>query len=650
MLKPVKFNKFSVVFLQERLQEVLGELHEEELIEIRKVNLEEHGLEPFEISEREKFASFHLTKTKRILNFFNAHRAAANLGETARNFLFCRKPRREQEPKSFAQLRRRAESFISPLAESVEKLDRTLKEIEEKKSALEEEKAVLESIKELDIEMEFLHGFERIEVIVGRIPPELEEALCKKVSETENSRVLKTIGEKEKIALVSAETEKAEALMRELRKIGFDRIAIPDYMGKARGLIPKISGEIKKLERKKEAETGKARKMAKKNTEKVLVFQELLEIEKSRSHALSSFGKTEKTASFYAFVPLKKTAEFRKILRDKTGNRYHLEEMPFREEEAPIKLRNPAFVRDYEYILRMYGLPEYNAIDPTLFISVVFPVFFGLAFSDIGYGLMLIAMGVFLRLTLGRKDEGFLHLTNILWHGGIFTALFGVVFGSFFGDFGGIAKKFALIDALSSEGAKIFLAIVVFIGIMHLNLGIIIGTREMLRKREFKKALTEKFSWIILQGGVILLGAAMLLFGGSGSVFFQWGLLLIGLTLLLLFWGGGPLGLMKVTGYLGNVLSYLRLVALGLATFAIAMSINRLAMLLAGIPFVGWIVAALLLLFGHFANFLFNLLSSFIHPFRLHCVEFFSYFYEGTGKEFSPFHVKRELTKRKEVK
>jgi len=127
-------------------------------------------------------------------------------------------------------------------------------------------------------------------------------------------------------------------------------------------------------------------------------------------------------------------------------------------------------------------------------------------------------------------------------------------------------------------------------------------------------------------------------------------MLLVGLTIALLFWGGGPMGMMKVSGYLGNVLSYLRLVALGLATFSIAMSINNLAMMVAGVPYVGWLIAIAMLVLGHLANFLFNLLSSFIHALRLHCVEFFSYFYEGRGREFEPFYLKRNHTIKKEVK
>ncbi len=650
MLKPARFKKFSVVLLQEDLQRVLDELHEDELLEIRKVDLEEKELEAFEISEREKFASFHLTKTKRILNFFKAHNQSKSIKTMLCDFLFERKPKREKEPKDFSGLERKVLSFLLPLSEKVEGIDRKLKSLNERIALLSEEKSVLETIKGLGIEMDLLHGFQRIEVVIGRIPVELEPALRERITKTKNARLIRVIGEKEKIVLFSVETEKAEAVLRELRKIGFDRIAVPEYTGKIENLIPKIESSLARLKQQQKNELKKARELARKNKARLLALQELLEIEKSKSHALSFFGKTEKTASFEAFVPLDKVSKFRQILAKKTNERFYAEEVPFTEKEAPIKLKNPPFVRDYEYLLKMYGLPEYNAIDPTLFIALLFPVFFGLAFSDLGYGLILIALGLFLRFTLGKKEEGWAHLTNILWHGGIFTAIFGFIFGSFFGDLGNFAKKFAIVNTLSANGAKLFLAVIVFVGVMHLNLGIIMGIREALRKKEYKKALTEKFSWIILQVGVILISTAMVLHTNTESVFFYWGVFLVGLTLLLLFWNGGPLGLMKVTGYLGNVLSYLRLVALGLATFAIAMSINKLAMLVAGIPFVGWIIAILFLVFGHFANFLFNLLSSFIHPFRLHCVEFFSYFYEGTGNEFSPFHIKRKLTEKREVK
>jgi V/A-type H+/Na+-transporting ATPase subunit I len=304
----------------------------------------------------------------------------------------------------------------------------------------------------------------------------------------------------------------------------------------------------------------------------------------------------------------------------------------------------------------MFGMPSYGSFDPTIIMAFFFPIFFGLAFSDIAYGIMLIALAWFLRVTAGKQSENGKRLSTIALHGGFFTVLFGFVFGGAFGDAfnaGGIlASQFTAVfgaplqaiwaNPLTQEGAVGFLLAAIVIGIIQVNLALIIGLIESLSKKQFKKALFKSIVWFILEIGVALL--ALNVIANFSPEFLYIGGVLFLLSIVLLIKSEGPLGILGVTGFGGNILSYTRLLALGLATGAIALAINIMGGLLMQLPYVGFIVAPLFLIVAHIANFAFNLLGSFIHSLRLHFVEFFGYFFEGGGKKFEPFHFKRVFT------
>ncbi len=650
MFKPRGFKKYSVVLLEEDAEKALGELHEEELIELRGVNTEERELSGFDSVEREKFASFNLTRIKRALGILEPFRKKKKPLESVKGFLFSGKIKKEPSPDSFKGLEKETKR-LEKIAAEAEEIDRALKDFSEKESSLLEEKKVLEKISSLSLGLEELRGFENIETVIGKMPAELEKAVLERIKKAENCRLLKEFGEKEKIIIFAAEAGKADGILRELRKLGLERIAVPEKKGKPGQLLKKIAKSLKEIKEEREKEEKKAGELLEKSEGFLLFLEELLEIEKSRQSAFLGAGKTEKTMNFDAFVPAEKEKKFLEVLKKSAKNRFYAEELGFEEKEAPVLLKNPVFFRDYEFILRLYGLPGYKSIDPTPFIALVFPLFFGLAFSDIGYGIMLVLMGLFLRATMGRKTETMKHLTNIIVHGGFATIFFGWMFGSFFGDFGGEGiKKMALLDPLGKtatgqSAALVFLGAIGAVGLLHLNIAILLGFREELRKKHYKAAIAEKLVFVVMEGGLLLYVLGEFL--GYGALFSGAGAALLLASLGLLFLSGGPLGLMEITGFLGNVLSYLRLAALSLATFAVAMSINIIAGLISPLPYVGALIAAFILIAGHFANFLFNILSSFIHPLRLHFVEFFSYFYEGSGKEFRPYNVKRRFTERR---
>ncbi|MEM0360565.1 MAG: V-type ATP synthase subunit I [Candidatus Diapherotrites archaeon] len=646
--------KFSVILLEEDTQKVLDDFHEEELVEFKRVDIEGKNLNAFDFNERERFASFQLTRAKRILGFFKAHSEPQSLKEKIKEFLSTREPLKEKAPADFNSFKKSADEFLGGLASKIEALDSRLKKAEERSIAIQKEKLILESIQELGIELDLLAGYKSISVVVGKIPPEFEDELLaffKKQKQASLLKITESVGEK--TVLFSVETEAQESIMQSLKKIGFDRLIVPERSGKPANLIRKAEKELRQLEEEKKAIVLECRQLEKKHAGRVSVLQELLEIEKSKGKAFQMFARTQKTVFFEAFVPEKLENRFREKIEKNTKGRHYIEEMQFKEEEAPVMLENKGYFKNYEFLVKMYGLPEYGSIDPTFFIAILYPVFFGIAFSDIGYGFVLLAISLFLKHFLGKKSDSWKQLSSILVHGSIATIFFGWVFGGFFGDLGGESmKKIALLDPFGKtlEGqsiALLFIGAMILVGLLHLTLAIVLGFKEELRKKNYKAALEDKMVYLLLEGGIALYAIGTILPGQEIAILAGLCLLLASLALMLL--SGGPLGLMKITGFMGNTLSYLRLMVLSLATFAVAMSINIIAKLFFDIPYIGFALWAIIMVFGHTANLVFNILSSFIHPLRLHFVEFFSFFYAGNGKEFKPFHVPRKITKKTEV-
>ncbi|MEM4598393.1 MAG: V-type ATPase 116kDa subunit family protein [Candidatus Diapherotrites archaeon] len=652
MLKPAKMKKFNVLLLSSDIQSVLDSFHDEPLLEFRRVDASGKGLSLFEASDKEKFAAYNLIRVRKIISFFKAHSKEPSLREKIKTMISVKEEPRDKAL-DFVELKKEIKTFLDPLFNKVETMEQRLKEISERINSLAKEKEILSAIAELEVHPSLISKYGNFEVIVGQIAPEFEGEFVDILKGAEYARLLKTVGVEEKTVLFLIDVETYNLILPKLRKIGFERLVFAETKAHPKYAIKRIEREIKSLEKEREKIISECLSLEKKFLKKVLVIQELLEIEKAKEKALQLFGRTEKTTLFEAFVPAELEKRFMQKLKVATKGRFYVEEVAFSEDEAPILLKHKGYFKNYEFLLKLYGLPEYNSIDPTIFIGVLYPILFGLAFSDVGYGLVFLAAMLAVRLTFAKRSFSMKCLSNIMIHGAITTILFGFVFGGFFGDLGGDSmKKLAIIDLFSKAPSGqsytlLFIGSMWAIGLLHLNFAILLGFIEDLRKKDYKMALTDKMVYFILEAGLAFYAASFLLPGVQAFQFAGIILLIMALTLLVV--SSGPVGLMKISGFVGNVLSYSRIMVLSISTFAIAMSINILAQLLFAVPVIGLVLGIAFLFFGHIANLLFNVLSSFIHPLRLHFVEFFSFFYSGSGKEFKPFYFPRKFTEKKEV-
>ena len=300
-------------------------------------------------------------------------------------------------------------------------------------------------------------------------------------------------------------------------------------------------------------------------------------------------------------------------------------------------------------------------------MGIFFVLFFGIMLGDAGYGLMLFALSLFGYIKFSKYSETIKNWAFLgLWLG-LITIVVGLLTNSFFGD---LIPRFFFNDpnqqlySLTIGGIHFpieplrdpltILVLSLVFGLIHLNLGIILAIYQSYKNRDFKSLITNHFSWILLQiGGGLLIGDFLLHLLSLGTVEFYISIVLVIIGLILRLMHAGPLGFFDVTGFVGDWLSYARLLALGLATTGMALAFNIVAKLFADmipIEIIGIIIMIILLVMLHLINLGLQALGAGVHSLRLLYVEFFNRFYEGGGHEFRPFSIKRKHTQIEEVK
>ena len=343
-----------------------------------------------------------------------------------------------------------------------------------------------------------------------------------------------------------------------------------------------------------------------------------------------------------------------KELLDKESVYYEMRHAKL-EDNAPIKLNNNCFSRMYEVLTKMYGMPEYAEFDPTPILAPFFSLFFAFCMGDAGYGLALIALGFILKSKMGKSMAGMMNLVITL---GIFTTVMGAIMGTFFG--------INLFEAEIPEGFKSFMIsgkiegtsydkqmlLALIIGVVHICIAMTVKAISRTVRFGFKESLST-WGWLLLVVGFVATGTLMF-FKIIPEETSKWaficigGVAAIGIYLLnnihrnvLINVGAGLWDTYNMaTGLLGDVLSYIRLYALGLAGGMLGGVFNDLAFMVndACGAAIGWLPCGIILLFGHTLNIAMCCLSAFVHPLRLTFVEYFKNSgYQGKGESYKPF-------------
>ena len=319
-------------------------------------------------------------------------------------------------------------------------------------------------------------------------------------------------------------------------------------------------------------------------------------------------------------------------------------------ETVPVLMHNSSMAYPFEAITEMYSLPDYRGVDPTKYFALFYAMFFGIMLSDAGYGIVM-AVACFIILKKFSLEGMTYKMIKMFFLCGLSTVFWGALFGGWFGDFFQVAAKVIFNKEITIEPiwfnpiedpTRMLIWSLVF-GVIHLFLGMGIHAAMLIKRGRWKDAVFDVFSWYM-----VILGGVMWLAGGSiSAALVKPGMYitLAGATILILTGGRNKKGIGKITGglsslysitsYVSDILSYSRLLALGLATGVIASVVNTMGSL-AGGGIWGTIVLLIVFVAGHSFNMAINALGAFVHSSRLQYIEFFGKFYEDGGEEFEP--------------
>lgn len=446
-----------------------------------------------------------------------------------------------------------------------------------------------------------------------------------------------------------------------LSSFTFEESGITGYEGTISENLNQIKENIEFCREKKKGLQSELEKISSVYEKSLTVYSDYLENNQEIEEAIES-GYSTDTVSFHtAWVKNSDREKVISIIEDFKSTRV-VEIQPAEDESIPIILDNKPLLKPFEMVVELYGVPRYFEIDPTPFIPLFFAIFFGLCLSDAGYGIVLAVIS----LVFAFKMKNAKKLLMIIFWGSIFSIFAGAIFSGWFGDLPrylgmeDFFKRFAIMgDPINSnDGAMNFFRLALAMGVIHVFYGLFIKFFESIKNRDWESAFLDDLPWIIilLPLIIILLSSQMAvdmnlitspIFPAGVSRILIWPII-IGALMIILFrarqeksWGFrifmGFLNLTVVNGitsFIGDFLSYIRLMALGLVTAGIGVAVNKIAFQFLSVPAVGILLLIIMLVLGHSFNMVISVLSGFVHTLRLNYVEFFPKFYVGGGRPF----------------
>lgn len=520
-------------------------------------------------------------------------------------------------------------------------------------------------------------GTKKTDVLIGTLDGQYDlEAVCGMIAENAGDvaadvSVISSSRNQTCIVVICLKKD-TEAVEEGLRASGFARA--PFLSRKTPAVRMEVLREkIRELEEDIE-KTEERLKDLSVNREDLRLISDYFRIRAEKYGVLGGLTQSKNTFFISGYIPKRDSEMVVRKLTDSFDVMVELEEIPDTE-EAPVLLENNRFSASTEGVVESFGLPKKGEIDPTFIMSFFYVFLFGLMLSDAAYGLIIsLACGCAL-LKFKGMEGGLKKSLQMFFYCGLSTLFWGLMFGGFFGDLVTVvASTFfhkeitlpALWFAPLDDPMRLLLWSLLF-GIIHLFMGLGIKGYMMIKDGKYLDCLYDVGFWFALLIGLLLLLIPSELFASIAGQKFSFPgfvgiiakvLTVVGLVGIVLMSGRrkknpalrialGLYDIYGITSWLSDILSYSRLLALGLATGVIAQVVNSMASMMGG-GILGAVFFIIVFIIGHTLNIAINLLGAYVHTNRLQYVEFFGKFYEGGGRPFEPFKQNTKYIRIKE--
>lgn len=554
-------------------------------------------------------------------------------------------------------------------------LEEAASDLKEREEKTKENMALFETWTQLDKPVEEIRDGTSCEITAGWIPakfenPDISPGVCQIIQKNAKSCSI--------VALWLREDR--EQASKKLKEMEFEKTDFGGFRGKPANIVKGLEDNLAQIEKEKTGFFDESKKLVT-QIESLRIVHDYYQNLENLKKAKQSLFHTRHAFVLEGWI---KRSDMQTLANASSEfSSVTVEEIdPQDSENPPVALKNRKLFKPFELVIQLYGMPSSKSIDPTVLLSPWFVLFFALCLTDAAYGLIISAFSL-VAMTKMKNSK----LLWMLFWGGLATVAAGILTGGVFGDllregdqayvkipaltgFFGKLVWFNPMDpnplpGSSSPQAMIFFRIALLLGIVQIYFGMIIGFVSFWKDKKKISALLDYGVWLVLLSSLItaLFSSQMCidlnLFEGKSSPL-PAGTALPALSvagvmaLLVLFFGArdeknwgfriffGFLKLIVLSGifsYMGDVMSYVRLMALGMVSAGIGIAVNTVAFMIAGlkVPVLNWVLFAVIFLGGHIFNLAISALGAFVHTLRLQYVEFFSKFFEGGGKEFKPF-------------
>jgi V/A-type H+-transporting ATPase subunit I len=655
MLKPKQMSRLLIAASRDQMGPVIAELYHRHLFHIEEyVDTGAEGYEGFKIGTPLSGASEASGDLLKIRAIENAIAIRSD----------------DMEPKSRSSrsvLRAQIERDLPGLEREVEELTQKRSKLENRSKEFEQKIAEITPFLSVPADLDLFRGYAGFTVYAGYVSGEIVLSAP--------SELFYSKGKEKNFLVVVVPSGQRSEVERILQEAAFQSVPVPNETGAPQARIDYYSGQIADLAKQIADINGKLDAVKQQHAGFLVACEEFLRAEVEKTEAPLRFATTRQTFVAEGWIPTEQVDEVSASLVRVTGGKIFVTVLPIDldHDAVPVEYNNPEFAKPAQMLMDVYSRPKYTEVDPTLMLAIVFPIFFGIILGDVGYGLILLALCFGLRSVI-KGEDGVMFL-KVLRNASVSSIIFGLLFSECLGFelpwHPLIFSRHLLIGATESggEGPAIpaLMIMSIWIGILHITLGRILGMYNHAKQDHGDhrtKVVMANFGWLAVMWGLLiaiwsnvampympnLMGLPAVAAGFNLGTFIGAALILIGVACIA---RDSILEVIELPTIISHVLSYARLVAVGLSSVAIAMVVNYMSigmfigpglksLSLVGIVMI--LVGIVIFLFGHALNVALGILGGGLHSIRLHYVEFFTKFYKGGGIKYIPFGMKRRFT------